>query len=526
MEPVRPIFDSIMGILNFSARGKIESLSVNGKCREDGVGLASVAEVPHSLRNLELTNNPQIFEFTVEEALRTALVAALPKEYIASLEKRSRDSGKGRVVFDELRTQKLLEDIRENQSRSLQSWTSHLLSQNFPTWVKDWVLKGVLGLRTNYDTREFTRRRSTTIGSFIEFNKEALDKTISYILQKQNGVIPVKRSDLDSFKEVYSKYLKEVLAPFRSHLEIIEGFWVKYSRGSSTERLLNDLAGKGTGWCVDKEADAKRYLGEGDLHIYYSHNGSRDYVVPRLAIYAKDGKIDEIRGIAHKQNLDPFIRPVLDIKRKEFPEADLYDRKTADMEWLSRIDRTVKEKGALTLEDLRFLYERDSQIQYFGQEPDSRIAELKAKLSLRKELMRVFKLSDSRELALRSDKLTRKTRVLWDKLALTDKTKLHEGMQIFGDVFYYSGRNIRLPNGLKIFGNVKLAAECIRELPEDLYIEGDLTVSNRTMELAPPKGLYVGGQVLEAIKSYGGRNNEAYISNFMAWEPFRKRLET
>ena len=55
----------------------------------------------------------------------------------------------------------------------------------------------------------------------------------------------------------------------------------------------------------------------GDFYVYYSINENREPVIPRVAIRMEGDHIAEVRGIAHDQNVDPYIRLQVYKKMKE-----------------------------------------------------------------------------------------------------------------------------------------------------------------------------------------------------------------
>ena len=83
------------------------------------------------------------------------------------------------------------------------------------------------------------------------------------------------------------------------------------------------------------------------------------------------------RGIAPKQNLDPYILPVLEEKFKEFGSvADEYQKQASDMKLLTQIYEKWENKISLNKDELRFLYEIDNKIQGFGYGRDPRLQEI------------------------------------------------------------------------------------------------------------------------------------------------------
>ena len=171
-----------------------------------------------------------------------------------------------------------------------------------------------------------------------------------------------------------------------------EGKWVKYEQGSDYNLLRNSLQGYYTGWCTAAgENFAKEQLANGDFYVYYTMDENNEPKVPRIAI-RMDGKdtIGEIRGIADNQNMEPEMMPILNEKLEEFPDKDRYQKKEYDMQYLTSIDRKVKKGIELSVDELRFLYEIDSEIEGFGYRKDPRIKEIKSNRDKYEDLAKIF----------------------------------------------------------------------------------------------------------------------------------------
>ena len=86
--------------------------------------------------------------------------------------------------------------------------------------------------------------------------------------------------------------------------------------------------------------------------------------------------IGEVRGVDANQNLEDCMTGVVEEKLNEFSDKDAYLKKVNDMKLLTEIDNKVNNNIELTKEELRFLYEVDSEIEGFGYEKDLRIREI------------------------------------------------------------------------------------------------------------------------------------------------------
>jgi len=187
-----------------------------------------------------------------------------------------------------------------------------------------------------------------------------------------------------------------------------DGEWVKYDKGSDHIPLITSLQGHGTGWCTAGESTAEAQLKTGDFHVYYSYDKEGKPTVPRVAIRMAENKIAEVRGIAHEQNLDPYIGDVAKEKLAEFPDGEKYEKKSTDMKRLTEIDGRMKKGEEPTNDDLRFLYEVDGKIEGFGYQTDPRIKEMLNRRDNKEDLSTVLhipkkQISVTKEEALSGD---------------------------------------------------------------------------------------------------------------------------
>jgi len=104
--------------------------------------------------------------------------------------------------------------------------------------------------------------------------------------------------------------------------------------------------------------------------------------------------ITEVRGIISnetaKQHLDDYIVPVVQEKLSEIPGGEKWQAKMEDMRRLASIHINYKQRGTLTKEDLRFLYEIDRKIQSTGYNKDPRIEEILSVRDIKEDLSVIF----------------------------------------------------------------------------------------------------------------------------------------
>jgi hypothetical protein len=175
-------------------------------------------------------------------------------------------------------------------------------------------------------------------------------------------------------------------------LTTTDGEWRKFPKDSDANELRDSIKAFNTGWCVQGLETAQGYLDKGDFHIYYSKDAIGKVTIPRLAIAMRDDQIIEVRGIAAKQNLDPYIANVInengrtiiaeklyskdDQGKAIFPNSEQWLRADQDMKDLTILHTKFKNSQEFTDKDLFFIYEICGTIQSLGYVADPRISEI------------------------------------------------------------------------------------------------------------------------------------------------------
>ena len=321
------------------------------------------------------------------------LIKELPESYINLQKEIAREEGYGDISVSNEMTEKMLNQVREDQKSTLDLWIDYFMSEDamYPTWFKVYAFKGMLGLSTfDKEKQEFGKRTAKTTAPFIDLNMEALSKVYDILKSEvdENNLTDEEIEILskgESFKKLYTYYLTNQDSKTINNDET-EGIWIKYDMGSDYIPLWESLQGKNTGWCTAGKETAKTQLNGGDFYVYYTKDENNEYKNPRIAI-RMDGtnKIGEVRGTSKNQNLESNMEPILDKKLEEFPDKDKYKKKVHDMKLLTLIEEKHKNNQELSLYDLKFLYEVDSEIKGFGYEKDPRIEEIISKRDKRKD---------------------------------------------------------------------------------------------------------------------------------------------
>ena len=331
----------------------------------------------------------------------------VPQSYFDLQIRIAREQGHGRMELTPEMRQQYIDTIIADQKSSLGIWIDYFMSKDtemYPMWVKYWMLTGMTKLST-FDSEAFTfaKRSDETAAPFADLNREAIAYVVDVIVKKANGdsLEDIQSTELRSlldnanFGKLYGFAIQRALSQ-QAPLTTTAGVWVKYPQGSDHMRLVKSLEGKGTGWCTAGESTAEHQLDSGDFYVYYSRDQAGDPTMPRIAIRMNGSQqIAEVRGIAKQQNMDPHIANtnILAKKLKEFGEQGLiYQKRSQHMKKLTLIENKNNKAEALTIDELRFLYELDESIEGFGYETDPRIKEILATRNKRLDVAFVLNL--------------------------------------------------------------------------------------------------------------------------------------
>ncbi len=322
----------------------------------------------------------------------------------------ARQQGHGDIpITNEFRREKISQIVAD-QEVSLDRWVDYLTSDDaiYPTWAKAWAFTEVTKMgrlekkvsvdESGHETESasYSKRDETTTSPFPTINPRALALTIGVMQEKlaQKGLPKSERGEIEnpsvlmddeqfkqllsseSFSKLYTQFLIEQPEYSSEGLKETRGVWKKYERGSEPDELVESIQGHPLEWCTANPETARGQLAGGDFYVYYSIDGDNNPTIPRVAIRMDGDSIGEVRGIAPSQELDPYISDVVSQKMEEFPDGVDYQKKAADMKHLTDIEERHTLGQELSLEDLRFLYQLDGEIQGFGYEEDPRIKEI------------------------------------------------------------------------------------------------------------------------------------------------------
>lgn len=319
----------------------------------------------------------------------------------------------------------LVEEKREIQECTLLSWFDYLKQNDaqYPMWFRYFVVRNLQRMGTiDKEKGEYTKRTSYTVAPFPELNSEALGFVYRMLSQG-----PAK--DEFSGEEAKRQKLKQLIAKKdfaklytfaqmetagRLNRETIKGQWVKYDQGSDHHILENALRGKGTGWCT-AEGSAYAHLQSGDFYVFYTKGKDGEFIEPRIAIRMEGSHVAEVRGVNHRQELEPELIGTAQEKYHSLPGGEKFDKKSSDMKRMTELVKKQEKAEPLTKDDLVFLYEINSPIEGFGYKKDLRIQELRGQRNPKEDMPIVFEYSKE-QVAFNTSEVNKNTKAFVGKL--------------------------------------------------------------------------------------------------------------
>jgi hypothetical protein len=409
------------------------------------------------------------------------------------------------------------EGVLSDQESSLEQWLDYFAnpdSKGIPDDVKYWVFRNIIKLQEfDKEKGEFPKRSRGTIKQFPDWNPEALNYVLDASQKKYNGgkhefeydIQPEERAEFEKYleKEDFAKlyaWANTLMNPIPERLlKVTEGEWRKFEQDSDPEELVKTIRGKGTGWCTAGINTAKTQLEGGDFYVYYSEDDEGNAVLPRIAIRMENNNIAEVRGVAYKQNLDPFIGKVLEEKLEEFPDKEKYLKKEHDMQEMTRLVEKQKTGEEFTKEELEFLYEKNGKtIDGFGYQDDPRIEELLENRDIIDDYCVMY---DCRrdQMVSSPENITEDTRVCFGNFRQKDVKILNNRkspLVINGEVDFtnYEGE-MRLPENIIFNSNAYFDKSSITKIPKGTIFNKASYFSACTSLATISDGVRFGGDV-------------------------------
>lgn len=368
----------------------------------------------------------------------------VPEGYFQSIIQRHEEEGRPIETIPDDIKKDLTDTVIKDQKESLDIWIDYLSSPDakYPDWFKYYTLRSVLVMgRYDKGKRKFQERSKTgkSVSQFPELIRDALAFVADAVAAKQTGTLsslkygdgikPEEKAEFEkmlkegdpNFAKLYAWAIDKITPISEELLQQTEGQWVRYPKGSDGQKVVDALAQYGTGWCIRGEGMAKKYLETSDLEIYFSFDHDGKPVVPRIVIVTRDGKIDEVRGVAEQEHWDPYITNIVEQKLTELPDGLKFKKRVADMQRMTMIYHksfSVDKKTAVktylnpnfTKEELRFLYQVDGKIEGFGYNiPDPRITEILAKRNTDEDMLVIFNCEES-QIARNTNEISQNTK--------------------------------------------------------------------------------------------------------------------
>jgi hypothetical protein len=365
--------------------------------------LERLEDLAENERGFELLKHKVLDRFTMnvendETLMKIAEGLYESEKRIAIEQGRGADIQKFESTHDVIEHYKpLILEKAEIQRRTLTSWIDYLQKNDAkqPAWFRYLVVRNLEKMGTlDREKFEYGKRGSTTIAPFPELNSEALGWVYLYLSgevdlkgwENEKGTytddeweerVPKmqkleKALEAKDFNKLYAHALVETAG--KLNRESLEGEWRKYDQGSDYHTLENELRGKGTGWCT-AEGSAESQLAAGDFYVYYT-KGTSGYSEPRVAIRMEGEQVAEVRGVNHRQELEPELLDTAQGMYQKLPGGESYDKKAQDMKEVTRLVKKKEAGESFTKEELTFLYELNAPIEGFGYDKDPRIEEL------------------------------------------------------------------------------------------------------------------------------------------------------
>ena len=363
----------------------------------------------------------------------------IPESYFNNQIELARERGYGNITLTDKDKEIMIKQVIDDQKGTLDKWIEYFLydekSSCYEMWEKYWVFQGLQTLgKYDKETYKFSKRDKTTVYPFSPVEREYIFTTLKLMedfLKDKKTEDEIKNAlEAGNFKLLYEYAIKQSMLRGEKQSSSTSGKWIKYEQGSDYNILRNSLQGYYIGWCTAAgENFAKHQLVNGDFYVYYTLDNNGEAKVPRIAI-RMDGKtnIGEIRGIADKQNMEPEMMPILEEKIKEFPDREKYYKKERDMKLLTLIDKKVNKNIELSLDELKFLYEIDNEIDGFGYKKDPRIQEIKNKRNQKNDCLLIFNVKES-EVALSQNEWKsnpKRFKVLLDNLEINKSNNIND----------------------------------------------------------------------------------------------------
>lgn len=175
------------------------------------------------------------------------------------------------------------------------------------------------------------------------------------------------------------------------------GIWIRFDKPEDYLKLSNLVKNVDVAWKIKEPSHVKYYLNNGSVLVYCTKDSNGIYNIPRMHIVInKQNRINYVWGIAEFENIEPELLDILDEKLDEIKDKKfLHKKRIDDMKLLTLIQEKTENNQELSIEEIKFLYEFDREINCFGFAKDSRIANLRKTRNATDDMNRVFRTLDN-----------------------------------------------------------------------------------------------------------------------------------
>jgi len=186
---------------------------------------------------------------------------------------------------------------------------------------------------------------------------------------------------------------------------MVDGKWVKYNNSSDINVLINSVKGVNADWhriTYPEILDSLFNYNNGEIHVFYTRDESGNYTIPRMFIELtrnnKTPRVTLVYGLEKHENVECELLDALKDKLDEIGDKKfLYKERIADIKLLNSIYQKHINNIPLTVEEIKFLYEFDREIRYFGFSKDNKVAELRKKRKDMGDMNKIFRTMDDYE---------------------------------------------------------------------------------------------------------------------------------
>lgn len=429
-------------------------------------------------RGWQLLKNKIVKEFAIDASDQDTL-AKIAHGLYESEKKLAVEQGRGADVKRLERETDVVErykglvmEKREIQQKTLSSWLEYLRQNDaeYPMWFRYFVIRNLqkMGI-IDKERGEYTKRTDYTVAPFPELNSEALGfvyRMLTTGLDEED--FSDDQDERSRLQELIAKkdFIKlyafaQIETTGQANRESLEGQWVKYEQGSDHHILERALRGKGTGWCT-AEGSAYGHLQGGDFYVYFTKGVSGVFSEPRIAVRMEGGQVAEVRGVNHRQELEPALVDIAAAQYRSLPGGERFDKKSADMKKMTELVSKEARREQFTRDDLVFLYEINASIEGFGYERDPRITELRGRRNPKADAPVVFE--------------CRPDQIAWREQDVSRNTKAYVG-PLFPGIFQLFPADIEhlytsFPEGKVRWEEIAIGGKTAGELERELERSG------------------------------------------------------